>query len=59
MLSDDLLYRFIEDRELAGTGLSFVDAHLLASAEDSGLSLWTGDKRLQKQAKRIGIALID
>lgn len=48
---------FIERNSLAGTGIGLVDACLLAStASQPGLLLWTRDKRLTAQAKRLGIA---
>ena len=49
---------FLDDNELSGTGLGFVDVHLLISVASSrGTTLWTGDKRLLTQAERIGISL--
>ena len=38
---------------LAGSGLGFVDAHLLASVEAGELQLWTRDKRLAAAASRL------
>ncbi len=47
----------VEERHLHGRGLSFVDAHLLASTLlTSGARLWTRDKRLLKTADALGIA---
>ena len=47
----------IEARELHGTGIGYVDAHLLAATFlDSDGKLWTRDKRLQAQAERLGVA---
>ncbi|MBA2444022.1 MAG: type II toxin-antitoxin system VapC family toxin [Nocardioidaceae bacterium] len=47
----------VEERQLYGQGLSFVDAHLLASTLlTSGARLWTRDKRLLKNAQALGIA---
>jgi predicted nucleic acid-binding protein len=47
----------IEARELHGTGIGYVDAHLLAATllDDDG-QLWTRDKRLHAQAARLGVA---
>lgn len=50
------LIEFIEDFSIGGTGVGFVDAHLLASARDQGLLIWTTDKRLAAQADRLGLA---
>lgn len=47
----------VERAKLFSTGLSYIDAHLLASARlFPGGKLWTGDKRLQTQAERLGLA---
>ena len=51
----ELLY-FAEQHRLTGTGIGFVDAHLLASALLSKLPLWTTDARLRAAAVRLGIA---
>jgi len=49
--------QFIESHALYGTGLSLVDAHLLAALRlSSAAKLWTGDRRLQSAAKRLGVA---
>ena len=51
------LIEFIDEAELPGTGVGLIDAHLLAaSARSSGIQLWTHDKRLAKQAERLGLA---
>jgi hypothetical protein len=48
---------FVEWNELFGTGIGFVDAHLLASVKTTDkLTLATKDRRLAKQAKRLGVA---
>ncbi|MEO7635159.1 MAG: VapC toxin family PIN domain ribonuclease [Sphingomicrobium sp.] len=48
---------FIEWAKLAGTGIDYVDTHLLLSARlfDQG-SLLTRDKKLLAQATRLGVA---
>lgn len=51
------LLQFLSDHVIHGTGIGMVDAHLLASAHgQAGVSLWSTDKRLAKQAERLGIA---
>jgi hypothetical protein len=45
---------FVEQNELSGTGLGFVDVHLLASAQLSGVPLWTNDKKLKEIAPNFG-----
>jgi hypothetical protein len=48
---------FIEFNRLAGLGVGYVDAHLLASARlTAEASIWTGDKRLAMVADRLGLA---
>lgn len=42
---------FIEDHDLMGKGLGYIDVHLLASAVLTGLPLWTRDKKLEKAAE--------
>ena len=51
----DEVLALIQSRRLGGRGLGWVDAHLLASALLSGTLLWTLDKRLAGQAKRLGV----
>jgi len=41
---------------LAGSGLGWVDVHLLASARISGDSFWTLDQRLASAARALGVA---
>lgn len=51
-------HEYVSAQLLYGTGAGFVDCHLLASvAESVGVRLWTADKRLANQAKRIGVPL--
>jgi predicted nucleic acid-binding protein len=49
----------IDKRQLHGTGIGYVDAHLLAAIYTSsaaGLQLWTRDRRLRAVAERLEIA---
>jgi len=46
----------VEHRGLAGTGLGWVDVHLLASALLSGMPLWTHDRPLRDAARRLACA---
>ncbi len=55
--SHDEVAHFVEANALYGQGLSLVDAHLLASVRLApGATLWTRDKRLQREASRLGLA---
>jgi predicted nucleic acid-binding protein len=48
--------RFVATERLSGTGLGWIDAHLLASARLASCSLWTRDKALAAAAKALGLA---
>ena len=56
--SDEEVLVLIERHQFAGSGLGYIDAHLLASASISGASLWTRDKRLQQAAINLGLAWV-
>lgn len=45
----------VELHDLAGSGLGWIDVHLLASALLSGRPLWTQDRRLAAVARRLGV----
>jgi len=49
---DEFLF-FIEKNKLMGKGIGFVDVHLLASAQLTGIPLWTADKRLKSAADHL------
>ncbi len=44
---------------LDGTGIGYVDAHLLLSARLNGVKLWTRDKRLSAQANRLHLQYLE
>ena len=49
--------RMIERYELAGSGVGYVDAHLIASTLITPkCRLWTRDRRLNAVAHRLGVA---
>lgn len=48
---------YLENEKLFGTGLGWVDIHLIASAKLSKAKLWTFDKKLLRQAQTLKIAL--
>jgi len=58
--SDREVAMLIESAKLHGSGLSYIDAHLLTAARASGdaepTRIWTRDKRLRTQAERLGVA---
>jgi len=50
------VHRLLESCRLWGTGLGWVDLHILASAKISGWNLYTADRRMKVAAEAIGIA---
>ena len=55
--SDDDVLTLIDIASLAGSGVGYVDAHLLAAARLSAAAeLWTRDSRLRRLAERLGLA---
>lgn len=55
--SHDEAMHLLEDRKLAGCGIGWVDAHLLASALLSHCSFWTLDERLRRAGGRAGVKI--
>lgn len=56
--SDDEVFHFIESNVLFGTGIGYIDAHLLAAVRLSpGALLWTRDKRLLAESARLGVCV--
>ena len=51
----DEVLRLVGARRLHGSGLGWIDAHLLASALLAGSPLWTLDRRLAAVASRVGV----
>ena len=51
----DEVLRFVERRELAASGLGWVDVHLLAAATLDRCGLWTLDRRLAAVASGLGL----
>lgn len=52
---DEILF-FIEKNKLMGLGIGLVDAHLLASARLSRISLWTSDVKLRSAASKLKLS---
>ena len=53
--TNDEVMHLIEQRDLAGIGLSWVDAHLIASAILSPAPLWTLDRALTISLARLSL----
>ncbi len=54
IVTEDEFFAFVGENRLMGTGLGFVDIHILAAAISSGHRVWAHDKRLATQAERLG-----
>ncbi len=58
MATDAEVLAFIDAHMLYGTGVGYVDVHLLAAVLlTPNSTLWTLDKRLHEAATRIGVAV--
>lgn len=56
--SDEEAFLFIENHALFGTGIGYIDAHLLAAVRLSpGALLWTRDRRLLAESARLGLCV--
>ena len=53
--TDPEVLSLIERAHLNGTGIGYIDAHLLASAKLTDALLWTRDKRLVSAAENLGL----
>jgi len=53
---DEEVVEFIDRYQLFGTGLGYVDVHLLTGAALSFCAIWSRDKRLRAVAETLGIA---
>lgn len=57
MATEDEVTNFIDQELLYGSGIGYIDAHLLAALRLSpGSMLWTRDKRLLAVAARLGLS---
>jgi hypothetical protein len=52
---DGEVLKFIENHQLMGKGLGYIDVHLIAAAVLTDVPFWTFDKTLGKMTKKIGI----
>ncbi len=56
--SDDEVLHFIGNQALFGSGIGYIDAHLLAAVRlTPGALLWTRDKRLLAESVRLGLCV--
>jgi predicted nucleic acid-binding protein len=56
LANDQEVLSLIESAEIAGTGVGYLDAHLLASARLSVAFLWTRDKRLAALTRKLELS---
>jgi hypothetical protein len=57
MANNDEVLKFIADRKLSGSGIGYIDAHLLAAAAlGPDTFVWTRDKRLRIVAQSLTLA---
>lgn len=56
LATDKEVLFFMDEQNLMGRGIGYVDVHLLASAKLGGTLLWTRDKRLHAVAAELGMA---
>lgn len=54
----DEVVAMVRARGLAGRGIGWVDAQLLASAIAAGVRLWTADERLARVAEEAGVGYV-
>ena len=57
LLEHEEVLSFLEARRLYGRGISWVDAHLLASTLLTGCGLWTMDKPLRRAATALNVLI--
>lgn len=56
LATDDDVLRLVEQYQLYGRGIGYIDAHLLAATRlTPATSLWTRDRRLYREADRLGV----
>lgn len=56
VMPDEVVLRFVEMHRLAGSGIGWVDAHLVASTLHARAQLWTLDRPLSRVAERLRVA---
>lgn len=54
--TDGEVLQFVERHRLMGTGIGWIDAHLLAAAALTRTKLWSLDAKLARAARRLDLA---
>ena len=58
LVSQEEVLHFVKCNKLMGQGIGFIDVHLLAStALADATTIWTRDKRLQRTARKLKLAV--
>lgn len=57
IVADSEVHQLVEARGLPGSGIGWVDAHLLASALAAHAGLWTLDRSLRRAAAALQVGL--
>lgn len=52
----DEVMKFIENNQLMGKGLGYIDVHLLAAASLTEVPIWTIDKKLDAVSQKMGLS---
>ena len=55
LASHDEVLALVDAHRLAGSGIGWIDAHLLASTRLGGVRIWTLDRPLAAAARRLGL----
>jgi hypothetical protein len=55
LAEDEEVLKFIENNQLMGKGLGYIDVHLIASAVLTSVLVWTLDKSLKKFTQKFNI----
>ena len=55
LVGHDEVLTLVETRSLMGSGIGWIDAHLLASSLLAGTRLWTLDRPLVRASRKLGV----
>jgi hypothetical protein len=54
----DEILELIANQKLYGTGIGSVDIHMIASAMLANAAIWSRDKVLTREARRVGVLTV-
>lgn len=55
VVAQEEFLHFVESHRILGSGVGFVDVHLMASARLAQISIWSEDTKLKSVAARLGL----